>query len=450
MSTITVSRRGIALLCAAQFVVVLDVTIVAVALPAIRDDLGFSAAGLQWVVSAYGLTFGGFLMLLGRAADLAGRRKVLTLGFALFGGASLACGLAPTGGALIAARTVQGLGAAAISPAALALLTAGVPEGTGRTRALAAWTAAAAGGGAIGWVLGGAITDSLGWQWVFLVNVVPCALAGWLTRTMLAESRAPAERLDVAGAVACTSGLAALILGLSRAEQSGVAAAIVPLAAAGLLLAAFVAIERRADAPLLPPGTLRDRRLAGALIASVSITATSTGPLFLCVLYVQDNLGQDASAAGLLFAPINLAVIAGSVAATRVHAVRGAVSTTASGLFVLAAGVAVLLALPEHGSLPPALPLAFVAIGAGVGCAALGSTAAGTEAVERDRQGLASGLLNTAAQLGNALGLAVFVLLAAGVGGFAGFHVAFATGAVVAAATALGLVYRPGAWTASR
>jgi MFS family permease len=338
---------------------------------------------------------------------------------------------------LVAARTVQGLGAAAVSPAALALLTATVPEGRPRTRALAAWTAAAAGGGAIGWVLGGAITESLGWQWVFLVNVAPCALAVALTATTLPESRGPAQRLDVLGALACTAGLAALILGLTRAEQAGAGAAIAPLSAAGLLLAAFAAIERRAEAPLLPPGTLRDPRLAGSLLASVSITATSTGPLFLCVLYVQDTLGEGASAAGLLFAPINLAVIAGSVAAAKLHAARGAAPTTAIGLATLAAGVAALLVLPEHGPVPVSLPAAFVAIGAGVGCAALGSTAAGTEAVERDRQGLASGLLNTAAQLGNALGLAVFVLLAAGVGGHDGFRAAFAAGALAAAGTAL-------------
>jgi MFS family permease len=182
---------SVALLCVAQFVVVLDVTIVAVALPSIRDDLGFSEAGLQWVLSAYGLTFGGFLMLFGRVADLAGRRRVLTASFAVFGAASLACGLAPSPAALIAARAVQGAGAAAVSPAALSLLTTAVPEGAARTRALAAWTAAAAGGGALGWVLGGAITQALGWSWVFLVNVVPCAVAGALIHARLPESRGP-------------------------------------------------------------------------------------------------------------------------------------------------------------------------------------------------------------------------------------------------------------------
>ena len=416
-----------ALLCAAQFVVVLDVTIVAVALPSIRDDLGFSTTGLQWILSAYGLTFGGFLMLLGRVADLAGRRRVLAAGFAVFGGASLACGLAPSPGWLLAARAVQGAGAAAVSPAALALLTATVPEGRRRTRALAAWTAAAAGGGALGWVAGGAITEGPGWRWVFLVNVVPCAAAFALTRVVLPESRGPGRRLDVPGALACTAGLAALILGLTRRDASAIPA----LALAAVLLGAFAAIERRAGAPLLPPGTLRDRRLAGALAASVVITTASTGPLYLCVLLLQDRFGAAPTTAGLLFAPVNLAVVAGSAAAARLHDARGAAPATAAGLVLLAAGVGALLALPDGGGIPAAMPAAFVAIGGGIGAAALGSTAMGTAAVTQDRQGLASGLLNTSAQLGNALGPAACVLLAG-----AGVGAAFAAAAMLALGTA--------------
>jgi MFS family permease len=422
MHSLTVTSRTVAVLCAAQFVVVLDVTIVAVALPAIRDDLGFSEAGLQWVVSAYVLAFGGLLMLLGRVADLAGRRRVLTFGFALFGSASLACGLAPTPAALIAARAIQGVGAAAISPSALALLTAAVPQGGARTRALAAWTAAAAGGGALGWVLGGAITDGLGWEWVFLVNVVPCALAAASTRATLPESHGPSEGLDIPGAVTCTAGLAMLVLGISRAEPA-------PLAAAAVLLAAFAAIERHAATPLLPPAVLSDGRLAGALVASLAITAASTGPLFLCVIYVQDVLGERPTGAGMLFAPINLAVIGGSVAAARLHDARGAGATTRTGLAALALGVAVLLTLPGREG----LVVAFIAIGAGIGCAALGATAAGTGAVETGRQGLASGLLNTAAQLGNALGPAACVLLSEAVS----LRAAFAAAAALAASTAL-------------
>ena len=258
MSVVTVSGRAVALLCAAQFVVVLDATIVAVALPAIGSDLDLAGPTLAWVLSAYALVFGGFLMLMGRAADLLGRRRVLLAGFALFGAASLACGLATSAALLIAARVVQGLGAAAVSPAALALLTAGTPEGRARTRALAVWTAAAAGGGALGWVAGGAIADGPGWPWVFLVNVVPCALAIVLALRLLPAD--PGRRgeapLDVAGAVSATAGLALLVLGFTRAEQAGAGhpSAWGSLAASAALLLAFARIERRAADPLLPPG----------------------------------------------------------------------------------------------------------------------------------------------------------------------------------------------------
>ena len=423
-----VSRRSIALLCAAQFVVVLDATIVAVALPAIGRDLGVSGPSLTWVVTAYTLVFGGFLMLLGRAADLLGRRRVLLAGFALFGAASLTCGLAPTAAVLIAARAVQGLGAAAVSPAALALLADGTRDGDARTRALGAWTAAAAGGGALGWVAGGAIADGPGWPWVFLVNVAPCAAAIVLGRRLLPAdaARLTGRRLDVAGAVSATTGLAALVLGLTRAEQAGPGhpSAWGSLVLSALLLAAFARIERRADDPLLPPGTLARPRLAAGLLASLVVTTASTGPLFLCVLYLQ-GAGLSATETGLLFAPFNLAVIAGSLAGAR----RGGVA----GLLAIGLGGALLLALPGAGA-ALALP-AFVVMGVGVGCAAVAATASGTDAVEPERRGLASGLLNTAAQLGNALGLSVFVVLAAAVpaGADAGFRVARAIAAVVAA-----------------
>lgn len=450
MQSTTISTKAVALLCTAQFVVVLDVTIVAVALPSIGADLGFSQAGLPWVVTSYGLVFGGLLMVLGRAADLLGRRRVLLAGFALFGAASLACGLATAPGALVAARAVQGLGAAAISPAALSLVTASVPESPARTRALGAWTAAAAGGGALGWMLGGAIADGPGWPWVFLVNVPPCAAAIALAPRLLPSdgARRSGGRLDVAGAATATGGLALLVLGLTRLEQAGAGGATAwgPLATGAALLVAFARIERRAADPLLPPGTVGEPRLAAALLASVAVTTASTGPLFLCVLYLQGRAGLTAGETGLLFAPVNLSVIAGSTAGARLLEARGARVAATTGLAALAAGAAVLLALPGA---PAALALAaFVPMGAGVGCAAVASTAAGTAAAGEDRQGLVSGLLNTAAQLGNALGLALFVLIAAAVpaGPAAGFRVACAAGALVAAAGALAFqrLHRPG------
>src|SRR3954452_14909563 len=255
----------LALICVAQFVVVLDATIVAIALPAIGADLGVSATGLQWVLSAYTLNFGGGLMLAERAADVLGRRRGFRVGLVVFALASLGCALAPSGAALVAARAVQGAGAALVAPSALALLVALEPDGPRRSRALAWWTAAAAGGGASGWVLGGAISGGLGWEWVFGVNV-PIGRAGAaLAARVLPERReGGAPPLDVAGALALTVGVATLLFGLSRVEADGLAAlASTGAIAAGLaLLAAFAAIESRAAAPLLAPGALRAPGLA--------------------------------------------------------------------------------------------------------------------------------------------------------------------------------------------
>jgi MFS family permease len=436
-----VSRPAVRLLCAAQFVVVLDGTIVAVALPSIGRDLGFSETTLPWVVSSFALVFGGFLMLLGRAADLLGPRRVLVAGFAVFGAASLACGLAQEPWQLVAGRAVQGLGAAAVSPAALALLTASTREGPARTRALGLWTAAAAGGGALGWVLGGLIAAGPGWPWVFLVNVIPCALAIALARRLLPRGGGRGSRgpLDIAGAIAATAGLALLVLGLTRAEQAspGAPTAWGPLAAAAALLAAFAAIERRAADPLLPPGTLREPRLAGGLLASLAITTSSTGALFACLLYLQGAGGLGAAETGLLYAPFNLAVIAGSASGTRILDRRGSLAGATAGLLTLAAGAAVLIAMPPLGA-AAALP-AFALMGLGVGCGAVAATEAGTAAAGEDRGGLVSGLLNTAAQLGNALGVSAFVVLAAAVPGSpaAGMQVACLAGALAAVAGAV-------------
>jgi MFS family permease len=440
MPTLPVRRPAVTLLCAAQFVVVLDATIVAVALPSIGDDLGFSRTNLPWVVSAFALVFGGFLMLLGRTADVVGPRRVLVAGFAVFGAASLACGVAQAPWQLVAARAVQGLGAAAVSPAALALLTAIVPAGPARTRALGVWTAAAAGGGALGWVLGGLIAAGPGWPWVFLVNVVPCALAIVLALRLLPGGGGRGARgpLDVAGAFAATAGLALLVLGLTRAEQAspGAPTAWGPLAASAALLVAFAVIERRAADPLLPPGTLGEPRLSGALLASLAVTTASTGPLFVCLLYLQGERGLGAAETGLLYAPFNIAVIAGSAAGARVLDRRGAVAGVGAGLLSLAAGAASLVAVPAVGA-AAALP-AFALMGLGVGCAAVAATEAGTATASDHREGLVSGLLNTAAQLGNALGVSAFVVLAAAVpsGPEAGLAVACAAGAAAALAGA--------------
>jgi MFS family permease len=378
----------IALLCVAQFVVVLDVTIVAIALPAIGRDLGVAPAGLQWVISAYTLTFGGGLLLAGRVADLYGRRRAFRAGLLLFAAASLACALAPSAGALIAARTVQGAGAALVAPSALALLVAAVPAGPGRSRALAVWTAAAAGGGASGWVLGGVIASGPGWEWVFAVNVPVGVVGVALAGALLAESRGDGGGLDVPGALTLTAGLGMVLLGLGEGEA-------IALAAGLALLAAFVLTQRRAAHPLVPPGALRAPGLARGSLVALALTATTTPAMFLAIL--EADTGN-----GLVFAPFNLAVIGGSLAAPRAHPHR----VMAGGLAAIAAGAGAL-------AIGWPLLLAFVLMGGGLGLASVASTAVGTAG---GASGFASGLLNTAAQLGTAIGLAVLVAPAAALG----------------------------------
>src|SRR4051812_13825229 len=329
----------IALLCVAQFVVVLDATIVAIALPAIQRSLDVAPADLQWVVSAYTLTFAGFLVLAGRLADLRGRRTVFMGGLALFAGASLACGLSRSTGVLVAARAVQGLGAAAVAPAALATITAVVPDGPRRRRALRVWAAAAAGGGASGWLLGGVITEQAGWPWVFFVNVPIAVAALALAPLVVPETRdgAHGRSLDTAGAATLTGGLALLVLGLTRAQIDGVGS---PLAAGGTPAGApppplSARVEPRAAAPLTPAALLRVDGLAGATLAAAAITASTSPPLLLCVLALQGAHGRSALATGVLFAPFNLAVIGGALVRARgVGAVgpRGAVTGGLGGV----------------------------------------------------------------------------------------------------------------------
>ena len=419
-------RSPVTLLCCVQFIVVLDVTIVAVALPAIRADLGFSGASLQWVLTAYTLTFGGLLVVAGRVGDLVGRRRVLRIGLALFGVASLGCGLAWSAGALVGLRALQGVGAALLAPAALALLTAAYPEGAARRRAVAWWTAAAAGGGAAGWVLGGVLVETLGWPAVFLVNVPVCAAAIALAPRVLEESRSSARTgLDVPGSIAVTAGLAALVNGLTRAEAAGFgdALAIGSLVLAAVALAAFAAIERRAADPILPPAALARPGFAAATGAALAVTATTTPAMFLAILYQQDELGRGAAEVGLWCTPLNLAVIAGSFlrppGAPRL--VMG------GGLAVIAAGALLLTA----GAAWPLLP-GMVLMGLGLGAASVASTASGTAALPAAEQGIASGVLNAAAQVGTVVGLAVIVPLGSPAGYAGAAAIALAAALVVA------------------
>jgi MFS family permease len=441
----------IALPCVAQFVIVLDVTIVAIALPAMQADLGLSTTTLGWVITAYTLVFGGCLVAAGRLADRIGRRRAFAGGLGLFAAASLACGLAPNGAALLGGRVVQGLGAALVSPAALALVTAARPEGRDRARALGWWTAAAAGGGASGWVLGGLLSGLLDWRWIFLVNVPLCVGAAVLAPRFLREWRDPAPaRPDVAGALLATTGLGALVLALTLAETSGPLAGptLGSLAAAAVLLAGLARVEARAPDPLLDRALLRRPGVAGPSAVAAVLTATTTPPMLFCILHAQHVLGLAPVAAGLLFPPFNLAVVAGSLAGPRVAAALGERRAMAGGLLAVAAGALALRAIAPGAPALPSLLGGFVLLGAGLGVASVASTARGTAALDAADQGLASGLLATSAQLGTALGLAALVPLAAGhtraLGGgpaaqVAGFELGFTLAAALAAAAAAAL-----------
>ncbi len=405
------------LLCVAQFMVVLDVTIVAVALPSIQRSLGFAQADLQWVVSAYTLAFGGFLMFSGRAADLYGRRTLFMVGLALFASASLVCGLAGSPGLLVAARAAQGLGAAIVAPAALSILTATFPAGEERNRALGFWTAAQASGGAIGWVLGGVLSEGLGWEWVFFVNVPVGAVGVALAPVLLAESRdrTVTSRLDAWGAITITGGLALLVYGLAGAEEAGFGSFLTlgTLALAVALIAAFVLIERRVVSPLIPLKIFRSRNLVGANLAISAVNIATNAPLFLCILYLQGVLHRSPTETGLGFVPFNLSVITGSFLGARLTYQVGARINMTCGLSLIALGTLLFMGIgPKGGYLAHLLP-GFVLMGVGVGLASVASTAAGTSAVGADKQGLVSGLLNTAAQIGTVLGLALLVPLSA-------------------------------------
>jgi EmrB/QacA subfamily drug resistance transporter len=407
---------ALALLCVAQFVDVLDVNAVIVALHSIGEDLRFSQAGLQWVVSAYVLFFAGFLLLSGRVADLWGRRRVFVAGLALFAVASLCCGLSVSPEMLVVSRALQGLGAAITAPAALSMITTIFAEGPERDRAVAVWTAVAAGGGAAGLLLGGLITDFLGWEWIFFLNV-PLGAAGIaLSYVLLPESRdsSTSPRLDLLGAVTATAGLVLLVLGLTRIEEAGIGSppTLATLGFAAAFFGAFVFVERRVAHPLVPLGLFRLRELVGAALVAFALTAATAPVSVLVTLYLQNTLGYSASFAGLTGLPFSLCVIAGSVLGGRIAGRMGGRATMSLGLAVVAASALVTAGITAESGVGYVLAGAALS-GLGLGCASVASTARGTSAVEEGKRGLASGFMNTSAQVGTAMGLATLLTLAA-------------------------------------
>jgi MFS family permease len=448
----TASTRtwALAVICIAQFVVVLDATIVTTALPAIRQALGFSDAGLPWVFTAYTLVFGGLLIFGGRVADLVGRRRTFLIGLGLFAAASAGCALAWSPAALVAARVFQGAGAALLSPAALALLTTLTEPGEGRRRAVGWWTAVAAGGGASGWVLGGLISEYAGWRWVFAVNVPIGLIALVITPWLLPADRKANQtsRLDLGGALAATAGLALLVYGLTSAGDRGLGqlSSWVPLLLVATAFVIFVRHERRTPDPLLPPGLLRSRPVAGANLTALAITASTTPAMYLSVLYVQDVLEVPAGRASLLFPAVNLAVIAGSLLGPRLLGRLGGRRTLLVGFTGIAMGITLLLVLPAGGLPVVQLLAAFTLIGAGLGAASVASTQTGTDAADPAYRGVASGVLNSAAQAGTAVGVALLVPLAAAAADPAvmtGYRIGFLGACAIALAGALSSLLVP-------
>jgi EmrB/QacA subfamily drug resistance transporter len=407
---------ALALLCTAMFVVVLDASIVNVALPSIGEGLGFSQESLSWVVNAYVLTFGGFMLLGGRAADLLGRRRVFMTGLLVVAGASLAAGFASTEGQLIAARAAQGLGAAILAPSALSIVTTTFSDGAERNKALGIWGAVAGSGGAAGVLLGGILTEYLGWEWVLWVNVPIGIIAAILAPQLIAESRSESQTraFDFAGALTVTAGLSVLVYALVDAAQAGWGSTqtIGLLATAAALLIAFVAVERRSDAPLVPFAIFRLRTLTGANVAGLLTGAALFSMFFFISLYMQQVLGYSAIKAGLSYLPLAGTIVISAAIASLLVTRIGFKPVMATGMVLIGAGVLWFSQVSVGGSflgdiLGPSL-LAAV----GLGFAFVPQTIAAVSGIKEREAGLASGLINTSQQIGGALGLAVLVTIA--------------------------------------
>jgi EmrB/QacA subfamily drug resistance transporter len=401
---------ALAVLAIAQFMVVLDVTIVNVALPAIQTDLGFSAEGLQWVVNGYTLAFGSLLLLGGRVSDLLGRRRVFLAGLALFGVASLAGGFVTSSEGLIVARVVQGVGAALLSPAALALLTVTFPAGRERNIALGVWGALAAIGGTLGVVAGGVLVDSLGWEWIFFVNVPVAILALATTPLFVQESRRGGNgSFDLTGAVLGTAGLSALVYGVIRTEAAGWGSAEVLglLGAAGALLAAFVYTESRAADPLVPLRLFRVRGLSVSALALALNGGAFLGMFFMTALYLQQVHGDSALEAGAHFVPMGIAAIASAVVGAQLVT---RVGTRAAYLAGSAVGVVGLLLLSRAGAdadyVTGILP-GIVVFALGLPLVGVANQIAAIAEVPHEDAGAASGIVTAAFQIGGAIGLAL-------------------------------------------
>jgi EmrB/QacA subfamily drug resistance transporter len=433
------------LICIAQFMVILDATIVNVALPSIQKDLDLSEGNLQWIVNAYTLVFGGFLLLGGRLGDLLGRKRLFLIGLVIFTTASLLDGLSSSEGMLIGARALQGLGAALVSPAALSIISTTFAEGKERARALGVWAAIAIGGSAVGLVLGGFLTQYLSWPWIFFVNVPVGVAAFILSLRLIPESRDEhaGRSYDIAGAVTVTSGLMSLVYAIVGAQSHGWGSTrtLGFFALAAVLLAAFVAIELRSKAPLVRLSIFRIRSLLTANLSMFLAASAIFAMFFFNTLYLQRVLGYGPLKAGLAFLPFTAGIMVSAGLASQFAPRIGVRPVAAAGMLLTTAGLLLLTTLPVHGSYVTNVLPSILLSSLGMGAVFMPLTLVATTGLDDDDQGLASGLFNTSQQIGGALGLAVLSTLAtsktASAGGSSahalvvGFHWAFGAGAII-------------------
>jgi EmrB/QacA subfamily drug resistance transporter len=403
--------KALALLCTAFFMVILDSAIVVVALPSIDADLSFSAGDLQWVLSAYLLSFGGLLLLGGRAADLLGRRRMFIVGTALFALASLGAGLAGSSGALLTARAVQGLAAAIMTPTALSILMTTFPEGAERNKALGMWGSTGAIGGTAAWLVGGPITDGLGWEWIFFINVPVAAAVAVLSPVLLRESRGVVgkRRFDVAGAATITAALVALVYAVVEAPDAGWAdgQTLGLLALAAVLIAVFVGIESRSAAPLAPLGVFRSRSLVGGNLVLFALGTMAFGVPFILTQYAQEVLGWSPIQFGLASVVMPVTAVIGTASAQAIATKGGVRAVAVVAMALTGLGSLILTQVSVGGSYLGDLFFALVVLGPGIGAAYVAGSIASLTGVAESEAGLASGLNNASFQIGGAVGVAI-------------------------------------------
>ena len=405
------------IVCVAQFMVVLDATIVNVALPSIQVGLRFSPVSLQWIVNVYTLFFGGFLLLGGRASDLFGRQRLFMIGLAVFTGASLLNGVATSSNMLIGGRALQGFGAALVSPAALSIVTTTFAEGKERTKALGIWSAIAAGGGAVGLLLGGLLTDTLSWRWVFFINL-PIGIVAFFLAARYVENTRSEERpetVDIAGATTVTAGLLVLVYDIVKAQQYGWTSGrtLGLFAVVAVLLAAFVVIESRSKAPLIRLGIFRRRSLTGANVSMLFVISGLFGMFYFASIYVQEILHYSPLKAGVAFVPVTFGIVIGAGLAQPLIQRIGPRALPVVGILLATLGLVLLSRIPTHGTYLADLFPGLMTMSVGMGLTFVPVTLLATTNIDAADAGLASGLFNTSQQVGGALGLAILSSIAA-------------------------------------